>query len=321
MTRQAMLNTVFLVMSAMLAGTPAYATVISINSAGQVEVQDAPNYLQKEKNETHSTTAVQQSPSAKRDTSSLLVTPLSLGVNVDEGSQISTPVRARIISPATLAAEKQDANPTTIEPEEEIDSINVEVSPEPQEARVSLPSTAKPRVAKVIKKPKLFADYVEQEAAKYEKIDIAMIEAVIEAESNYNELAVSSKGAMGLMQLMPATATTYGVVDAFDPAQNIKAGTAELARLMDVYDNNLALALAAYNAGETAVKKYDGIPPYDETQNYVVKILSKILHKQAAVLKSKNLADNAAKLEQKPKDTSQIESNEIRHMKVYTFNF
>jgi hypothetical protein len=99
-----------------------------------------------------------------------------------------------------------------------------------------------------------------------------LIKAVIQAESEFDRLAVSSKGAQGLMQLMPFTARRFGVGDAFDPRQNIFGGTQYLRFLLDMFNGNVALALAGYNAGENAVTRYGGIPPYKETQNYVEKI-------------------------------------------------
>jgi len=94
-------------------------------------------------------------------------------------------------------------------------------------------------------------------------------------ESNYEARAVSPKGAMGLMQLMPATARQYSLEDPFDPAQNLDAGLRHLRGLLDRYGKGKeSLALAAYNAGEGAVTRYRGIPPYRETQNYVRRILS-----------------------------------------------
>jgi hypothetical protein len=99
-----------------------------------------------------------------------------------------------------------------------------------------------------------------------------LIKAVIQAESEFDRLAVSSKGAQGLMQLMPFTARRFGVTDPFDPRQNIFGGVQYLRLLLDMFNGNVALALAGYNAGENAVQRYGGIPPYAETRNYVDKI-------------------------------------------------
>ena len=99
------------------------------------------------------------------------------------------------------------------------------------------------------------------------------VRAVIQAESAFNPFARSSKGAMGLMQLMPETASVYRVLDAYNPAENIRAGVAYLKSLMTRYNDDVSLALAAYNAGPTAVEKYGRkVPPYKETRNYVARI-------------------------------------------------
>jgi soluble lytic murein transglycosylase-like protein len=99
-----------------------------------------------------------------------------------------------------------------------------------------------------------------------------LVHSIIKAESDYDHRAVSDKGAMGLMQLMPATARQYDVDDVFDPVENIEGGLRYLKDLMRLYNRRTDLVLAAYNAGQEAVKKYNGIPPYRETINYIEKI-------------------------------------------------
>jgi hypothetical protein len=111
-----------------------------------------------------------------------------------------------------------------------------------------------------------------REAADRHSVDPALVRAVIETESNWNPRAYSRKGAGGLMQLIPTTAQRYGANDVFDPQQNIDAGVKHLKRLLERYNGNLDLALAAYNAGEGAVDRFHGIPAYRETQNYVQKV-------------------------------------------------
>ncbi len=105
-------------------------------------------------------------------------------------------------------------------------------------------------------------------------IDPKLVDALVRVESSYDPDAVSHRGAMGLMQLMPETAQRLDVNDPFDPEENVRAGVKEFARLVERYSGNLQLALAAYNAGEGAVAQYRGVPPYAETRAYVSRILT-----------------------------------------------
>ena len=114
--------------------------------------------------------------------------------------------------------------------------------------------------------------HIDASARRY-GLDPLLVRAVIQTESNFDPMAVSPKGAVGLMQLMPQTAQRYGVENRFDPAQNVEGGVRYLRDLLAMFDGDLTLALAAYNAGEGAVLKYGRrVPPYAESQQYVVKV-------------------------------------------------
>ena len=118
---------------------------------------------------------------------------------------------------------------------------------------------------------KLFQPIVLTAALKYQ-VDPALVHAIILAESSYDPRAISKKGAMGLMQLMPSTAAALGVKDVFDPEHNINGGVKYLRHLLDHFGGDLPLVVAAYNAGMRNVKKYRGIPPYKSTRSYVKKV-------------------------------------------------
>ena len=120
--------------------------------------------------------------------------------------------------------------------------------------------------------PKKMETYFQRAAEKY-GIDINLLKAVAKTESNFNAGTVSSAGAIGVMQLMPSTASSLGVQDPYNAEENIMGGAKYLSQLVHKYNGDLSLALAAYNAGSGNVDKYNGIPPFTETQNYVKKVL------------------------------------------------
>ncbi|HUF23096.1 MAG TPA: lytic transglycosylase domain-containing protein [Vicinamibacterales bacterium] len=136
--------------------------------------------------------------------------------------------------------------------------------------RAAAPVVA-PKAAPALEAPAQFEALITQ-AAETHAVDPNLVRAVIKVESAWKPKARSHKGAMGLMQLMPATAREYGVRNAYDPAENINAGVKHLRSLLNRFD--VRLALAAYNAGAGAVERYGGIPPYRETREYVKKVLS-----------------------------------------------
>lgn len=112
-----------------------------------------------------------------------------------------------------------------------------------------------------------------QKASDTYHVPVELLKAVAKAESNFNPIAESHAGARGIMQLMPDTAKSLGVTDSFDPEQNIMGGAKYLSQQLERYDGNTTLALAAYNAGPGNVAKYDGVPPFKETQNYITKVM------------------------------------------------
>lgn len=128
-------------------------------------------------------------------------------------------------------------------------------------------------LGRVARNPAEFEQIINSCAAEY-GVDRSLVKAVIHAESGYNPNAVSRKGATGLMQLMPGTAQDLKVADSFNPSDNIRGGVRYLRFLLDTFKGNVTLALAAYNAGLTKVAKHGGVPPYNETRNYVSKVLS-----------------------------------------------
>lgn len=148
------------------------------------------------------------------------------------------------------------ANPTT--------SVQAQISEQPELRGYA--QSSKPQLLSMI-----------SQISKKHGVDEKLVKALVQQESGFNPNAKSHCGAMGLMQLMPSTAKTLGVRDAYNPVQNVDGGVRHLKWLLSKYNGNVILALAAYNAGSGAVDKYKDVPPYAETQNYVKKILANYL--------------------------------------------
>jgi soluble lytic murein transglycosylase-like protein len=136
-------------------------------------------------------------------------------------------------------------------------------------------------------KPKVDLNEIVNSASDKHMIDADLIASVIRAESDFNPKAKSPKGAQGLMQLMPGTASKLGVTDAYDPAANVDGGTQYLRNLLLKYNGDIVKALAAYNAGPKRVEQYHGVPPYRETRTYVAKIVREFNRKKLAQQKAK----------------------------------
>ena len=153
--------------------------------------------------------------------------------------------------------------------------------------------------------PKQLTELVDQIAAQ-QGVEAPLVQSVIRAESNYNPAAVSPKGAQGLMQLIPSTARRFGVSDTFNAAENIQGGVRYLRFLLDYYHDDYTKSIAAYNAGEAAVDKYKGVPPYAETEGYV-RTVSKNL--DAERKRQQNAAPAAT--------PAQPDPSEPRHIQAY----
>lgn len=187
-------------------------------------------------------------------------TPLAFALAIGVLTGTATPVRAQIYT-------WRDANGHMVlsnrKPASEVDAKSYAV-PKAQTVRTTRYATAA--------RSRAYDDLIVEHAERH-KVRVDLVRAVMQVESAFNPIARSPKGALGLMQLMPATIRQYNVRNPFDPADNVRAGVAYLRELLDRYQGNEELALAAYNAGPGAVDKYgETVPPYRETRNYVAQI-------------------------------------------------
>lgn len=152
--------------------------------------------------------------------------------------------------------------------------VTVSTTPSGETVFTNTPSAAARTTVCSVPRPRSASyESIVRDHADRQQLDPKLVHAVIRAESAYDPRAVSSKGAMGLMQLMPETARELEVDDAFDPESNIAAGTRYLRRMLDQFEGQLELALAGYNAGPEAVRRFGGIPPFAETRRYIERIL------------------------------------------------
>ncbi len=162
--------------------------------------------------------------------------------------------------------------------------------------------------SKLLAVPRADIEALIEEQARRHGLSPRLVQAVVQVESGYNPRARSSKGAMGLMQLMPETARELRVSEPFDPAQNIRGGVTYLRRMLDQFSGNMTWALAAYNAGPSRVEQYGGVPPFRETQNYVRKVLTLVRGPGASVL----LQEHAAELAERRREVAQKKKVEER---------
>jgi soluble lytic murein transglycosylase-like protein len=186
-------------------------------------------------------------------------------------------------------------------PTAQIDHFERDLTPPPPAERApgavapqAAPQTGASALSPVIQNPARLDDVVAAAGGRHQ-IDPDFINSVIHAESGFNPRAVSPKGAQGLMQLMPQTASKLGVVNAFDPASNVEGGTAYLRELLEKYNYDMIKTLAAYNAGPERVARYGGVPPYRETQTYIARIVREFNRKKLAEQKAVAAAKAASR--------------------------
>jgi hypothetical protein len=177
--------------------------------------------------------------------------------------------RREIVGPVTRLHLTSDPGGYVDIPTEQIERFEIDLSPSPPAPAAPAPPVA---TAPTPKSPVRLDDVIHDISDRHH-LDPDLVNSVIHAESGFNPRAVSPKGARGLMQLMPQTASNMGVSNAFDPSANVEGGTRYLRELLERYNFDLVKALAAYNAGPERVEQYHGVPPYRETRSYVARIV------------------------------------------------
>jgi soluble lytic murein transglycosylase-like protein len=197
--------------------------------------------------------------------------------------------RREVLGTVTRLYTSETANSYVDIPTAQIDHYEKDLTPAP----VAQTPELAPKPTTPVPAPKSLADMVNS-ASDAHNIDPDLINSVIHAESGFNPHAVSPKGARGLMQLMPKTATQLGVANSFDPNANVDGGTKYLQELLERYNYDMVKALAAYNAGPQRVDQYHGVPPYYETRAYVAKIVRDFNNKKLAERKAAAAAARAS---------------------------
>jgi len=187
--------------------------------------------------------------------------------NADLARCLFTAVFIMLLFKSSIYDEPRE--PVHVIDEPPVSKVDIPV-PLPEKCPVVIPEKKSPPACRE-KKELLFLSIILQ-AAERHRVDPNLVKAIIMAESGYNPKAVSKKGARGLMQLMPKTAEALGVKDSFNPEHNVDAGVGYFKQLLNQFDGDVKLALAAYNAGSRKVRKYKGVPPFKATQYYVKKV-------------------------------------------------
>jgi len=202
----------------------------------------------------------------------LMLLTLGMGFSIHT-AMAATPAKSPVIDKNMKLAMLNLSRDNLIIKSTSVNRVQAQVKKSPTKPKLNFPNNCLTWNAKQVHaKADQYKDHINKYAKKY-NVDVNLVKSVITAESCFKRKALSSAGAQGLMQLIPDTAERFGVTDSYDPKQNIRAGVKYLKFLLDRYKGDLKKAVAGYNAGEGAVDRYKGIPPYKETKQYVKNVL------------------------------------------------